>query len=378
MRFRIALFQSWTFWIGAGPVTDAYVLQRLAGVLVGEGSFPRRILDLRDGKLKGKASELAGQIDALPPGLVDLWKHSMTLAQGEFEPGTGLLYADRPSLLAWKETLRPGGKGELSWRGGVDLLHAPVGAVAKDPAAAARARFTFGLLLSEEESALMHGGSTPVWSAAEVFRKAREAGIPAVVLKGKAEGAVLPEAAAVRVRADLESGHVLVIPREPVEIGGRKSTAWWRIDPATGACLGVGDTGEGQATTEGVLILEKISIPMVKRCMKFVVCLNHGIISGKSMQDAGRECMTEFAKDFVKDTAKNGFNQFVKKPINSKLEDSMKGMSPKALDLWKKANKGYEYYDKAKKGHETMTSRSLADRVQLLLGLGIEVAGKLR
>ncbi len=378
VRFRIALFQSWTLWVGAGPVNDVFVLQRLAGVLVGEAGLPRKILDLGEGKVKTKASELADRIDTLPLPLVELWKHAMTMAQGEFEPGTGLLFPGRPSLLSWKEALRPDDKGNLSWRGGVDLLHAPVGAVAKDPAAAARARFTFGLMLSEEESALMGGGPAPVWSAAEVFRKAREAGIAPVVLRGKVEGATVPDSAAARLRGELEAGNVLVIPREPVEIGGRKSTAWWRVDPATGDCLGIGDTGEGQAASEGVLILTKISVPMVKRCMKFVVCLNHGVVSGKSMQDAGRECMTEFAKDFVKDTFNNAFNQFVKKPINDSLENSMKGMDPRALDLWKKANKAKEYYDKAKKGHETMTSGSLSDRVQLLLGLGIEVAGKLR
>ncbi len=370
VRCRLALFKSLTIWPAAGMLNDSYLFDRISRTLVRDGGLPRFFFDAAP-----TPAQVAERLDPLPLGLVEVWQTALRLAQGAFAPGDGACFPDGASLLAWKEELTLGEDGKLRWRGGVDLLHAPLGCVAKSTAAAARARLLFGLLLSEGESSLMEGRAGTLHSTAAVFRKAREAKTPFVLLRGKAEGVTIGARAAVRVRADLEAGLLTLIPKEPVSLGGRPVTAWWRIDPATGACLGIGETGEGQAVSEGVLILEKISIPMVQRCMKFVVCLNVAIGAGRSMQDAGRECMTEFMKDYIKETVDAAVDQFIKDPLKKKATKRIKGgaamMDPGLVELYEKAE---ETWGTANEAIDDLTFSGLRAKVAILLDMGNEIA----
>jgi len=371
VRFRLGLFQSWTLWPAVGTVNDAFLFDRLARMLAAKGGLPAVIFEPADaGRIK--AADLAERLDPLPLGLLQLWQTALHLSQGAFGKGGGSCFPERASLFVWKESVVPGEKGGIRWRGGVDVLAAPLGCVAKAPADAARARFLYGLLVSEGESAMMEKGGAPVFSAAAVFRKTREAKGEILVLKGGLGVALLDAATARRVGEELKAGRVVVIPKDPVEIGGRKATAWWRVDPSTGTCLGIGDTGEGQAVSEGVLVLEKISIPMVKRCMKFVICLNSAVIGGRSMQDAGRTCMTEFVKDHLKETIEGAIDHFITSPIKKNVsataEGSVKDMvdSPLVESLYEKAKEAY--------GVTSDTIDGFAGQMLMLLSFGHDIA----
>lgn len=365
-RFRLALLQSWTLWPAIGTVSDAFLFDRLARMLQ---TLPSAIFDAG---MRPKVSEIAERLDPLPLGIVQFWQTALQLSQGAFKKGEGSCFPEQASLFVWKEAIVPGEKGGARWRGGVDIVSSPLGCVAKAPADAARARFLYGLLLSEGESALMEKGGLPVFSASTVFRNARQAKTPIVVLKGRVEGVTLDPAAAVLVGEELKAGRAVVVPQEPVEIGGRKATAWWRVDPVTGACLGIGDTGEGQAVSEGVLILENISIPMVKRCMKYVICFNTAIIGGRSMQDAGGACMTEFMRDHLKETIEGAIDHFVVSPIKDKVTDVAEGSVKDMVD----APLAEKLYDKAKEayGETTEIIDGFAGQVLLLLSFGHEIA----
>lgn len=365
-RFRLALLQSWTIWPALGTVSDAFLFDRVARML---GTLPSAIFDAEK---RPKASDIAERLDPLPLGVVQFWQTALHLSQGAFKKGEGSCFPERASLFVWKEAIVPAEKGGARWRGGVDILAAPLGCVAKAPVDAARARFLYGLLVSEGESALMEKGGLPVFSASTVFRKAREAKTPIVVLKGRLEGVTLDPAAALLVGEELKAGRVVVIPGAPVELGGRKAAAWWRVDPRTGACLGIGDTGEGQAVSEGVLILENISIPMVKRCMKYVLCFNAAIIGGRSMQDAGRECMTEFMKDHLKETIEGAIDHFVVTPFKEKVTGVAEGAVKDMVD----APLAEKLYDKAKEayGETTEIIDGFAGQLVILLSFGNEIA----
>lgn len=372
-RFRLALFQSWTIWPAVGTLSDAFLFDRLARMLAEGSGLPAIVFESADAKKKSTVSDLAERLDPLPLAVLQLWQTALRLSQGSFGKGGGSCYPERASLFVWKEAVLPGEKSGVSWRGGVDLISAPLGCIAKVPAEAARARFLYGLLLSEGESALLEKGGAPVYSASMVFRKTREAKGEILVLKGGPGNAVLDAATAGRVGEELKAGRVVVIPRAPVEIGGRKATAWWRLDPTTGACLGVGDTGEGQAVSEGVLVLEKISIPMVKRCMKFVICFNGAVIGGRSMQDAGRTCMTEFVRDHIKETIEGAIDHFITSPIKKKVSDTAEGSvkdmvdNPFVENLYERAKEAY--------GVASETIDGFAGQVLMLLTFGHEIAG---
>lgn len=360
IRYRIALIQAWSIWPATGPLNDAFFVERLGTMLARDGGVPGLLLDHVEKKKAAGPSDLAARLDPLPLGLIGVAQSALALSQGELEPGEGLVFNDRPSILFWKEAMVPGKTDEVTWRGGVDLAQAPLGVVAKTAAAAARARMTYGILLTEGESSLMADGKGMLVSAASKLRVARAAKSDFTVVREPFEG--LPPAAA----ADLKAGHVLVLTKAPARSG-----AWWRLDPATGECLGIGDTGEGQAVSEGVLILDNISIPMVDRCMKFVVCLNVGVgMGGASMADAGRECMTEFMKDFVKDTLDAAIKQFVLKEFQkdaSAAGDRMMQdlVGPEYFKLYEKARRCYG---------NARDVGGLRKRVDLLLKMGNDIA----
>jgi hypothetical protein len=56
-----------------------------------------------------------------------------------------------------------------------------------------------------------------------------------------------------KIRRELDAGYTVVAPREVGARDGPGYAAWWRIDPATGATLGMGDRGWGQMVDRAML-----------------------------------------------------------------------------------------------------------------------------
>jgi hypothetical protein len=63
-----------------------------------------------------------------------------------------------------------------------------------------------------------------------------------------------PEDEAARVAADVSAGYMVLVPRKAVLLDGEQHVAWWRVDPASGATIGVMDTGLHGAVDEKALI----------------------------------------------------------------------------------------------------------------------------
>lgn len=110
------------------------------------------------------------------------------------------------------------------------------------------------------------GGCAKVENTSELF-----AGTGAndwVTLRGPADlpklPAGLPNDLKARIAADLRSGLTVVAPRQPITPGPGASASvapaagWWRIDPHTGQCLGIGQQGWGVSTVETAGILRAI------------------------------------------------------------------------------------------------------------------------
>jgi hypothetical protein len=316
-RTRLSLVQSWTLWPATGTLNHAFLFDRIYR-LVGRDGGADLILELAAGAEQDRWRRIADHVDALPLPVVGVVQTAQQLSQSAFESGKGVCFMAEPSLLLWKESLTLREKKKVGFRRGVDIVSAPLGCVATDVRDAARARMLFGLLLSEGESATLGRHAAEVISAARVCRRAREAGIPLLTLnpddESDVESLAVAEEAKVRLRGELRRGYVVITPKQAVAVAGRKVTAWWRINPQDGMCLGVGQSGEGQAVSEGMLVLEHISIPMVENVMKFVACFNAGVAGGQSMQQAGSECGMQFMKDYLKQTLEDAIDQFVLDP----------------------------------------------------------------
>jgi hypothetical protein len=104
-------------------------------------------------------------------------------------------------------------------------------------------------LLQEGEGTVAEGAEHPVSAVAAAFAADIAAGRSWAVVNDMAElDTVAPDLTAdlrQRVLDDLVAGYLAVVPQ-----GGAGAVGWWRIDRATGATVGMGDRGWGQAMAQ--------------------------------------------------------------------------------------------------------------------------------
>ncbi|MEE8605816.1 MAG: hypothetical protein V3S65_10590 [Candidatus Aminicenantaceae bacterium] len=90
-------------------------------------------------------------------------------------------------------------------------------------------------------------------NTAVIFDRAKDQGINWILLKD-VEGSdwdrvhLSPDVKA-RIEQDISEGFLAFVPEKAVKIDGKQVTGWWRLNPATGGTIGVGETGRGQAMT---------------------------------------------------------------------------------------------------------------------------------
>jgi len=166
-----------------------------------------------------------------------------------FEPGSVLRNpVGRPLLRQGFDIVAPGA--------------VPVGGTSADRA---RGGLAYGAYLTDLELALalegLPPGAAPPDNASAAMEQAGAADARFTVLRNQADAGSLAASAdaAAAVRADLESGHLVLAPAA-VRDG---AATWWRVDPGTGVCLGVNERGEGQAMTEREITMVNIVISAV-------------------------------------------------------------------------------------------------------------------
>lgn len=88
-------------------------------------------------------------------------------------------------------------------------------------------------------------GWGPGVSTSWVFERAKDAGLPAVVLMREDPGSLrnVPDETRARIQEDLTNGYLVVAPREGIAVGTDFRLAWWRIDPRSGDTIAMTDEG---------------------------------------------------------------------------------------------------------------------------------------
>jgi hypothetical protein len=105
------------------------------------------------------------------------------------------------------------------------------------------------------ELALPAGSSTGV---GRVFEEATRQGIGTVVLQpGEADPTKLAigEGARARIAEALAAGLVVIVPEQPVALGGKERVGWWLVDPTTGATQDQLHDGRGITMAEFARVL---------------------------------------------------------------------------------------------------------------------------
>jgi len=206
---------------------------------------------------EGKPGQLARELATIRRLASPLY----TLAVGRWAWGGEAqdVYLDHPNLL----TLRSGFSrrdGELVGTAAFDLVD---NQVAVRPHARSRA-FLVSMqqgVIDTGAERLVLGNGRPAFNTMDVFNAAAAAGVnPQLIRAGDPglAGFAIGEDARARLKADLDSGFLAVVPGAPAGISSPSRTGWWRVRPDTGETVGVMDDGLHSSAAVDRAILEKM------------------------------------------------------------------------------------------------------------------------
>jgi hypothetical protein len=236
-------------------LSQAFVDHLAAGSLLANGPLLKAFAgnDRPDAKW---TDEQAGKVEP-GPGRA----YALGLARGQWSPVRGQVYLDRPNVLTYHQLMRLDPSGKVVLYEGFDVVCNDVSVREADPQAAKAVRARQGVADTAAEAALAGGGA--VENASNLFA----AGAEWVTLRGADDPGLqavrLPDDVLARLRRDLADGNVVIVPKKPAGADGRELVAWWRVDPRTGAALGIGRDGWGAAAAENALIHARIMLKAV-------------------------------------------------------------------------------------------------------------------
>lgn len=196
-----------------------------------------------------KAQEAFAELDAFEgpsPALI-----SLALARHRWSRFAANLVISRPNVFSYHSGIRADGAGGYEPWSGFDIVSNDVD-VAGQPADqdAVSIRLEQGVLDTNAE--LYLGPSVTVSANAAGMMSGSLAQSNGWMTLVKTNAARMPQRWAADSRADvqkaLDRGFAAVVPGE--NVASDSTPVWWRVDPASGTTLGVGDRGWGQAMKE--------------------------------------------------------------------------------------------------------------------------------
>lgn len=259
------------------------------------------------GKLPSNFMELFSKLNGMPAAL-----HTLAALRFNLNPLGDWVYVDRPSVVALHTRLRRAGGGDFVAQVDLDIVENAIGVDPLAGESAAILRMSQGVAdTNAEEVSLQKIGNVSANTAAAFNLPPAEEDDWHVLGPGDQAALVVlgyRNDYSAQIAGDLRNGYLVVVPPPPV--GKAALAGWWRIDPKTGATLGIGPTGHGQAMVEYAVILLIESVMAGAQCAL-----------AASMEKALAKTLEEKAKgsDSSKATGegvKAGFEQ-VKKDLGS-------------------------------------------------------------
>lgn len=287
---RVRLLRESSFSITPGRMSDAiaesitcHALQRLvdfASAIVQEG-------------LGGPKVDLSAQFGQGCHGLpAPLLRYELARVQRMERVAAAagcVAFYGSPSVVCWGMDARCDASGQPSTiRHSLDIVENPVryASVSSSPGPEAPRPCVLALRQGVDDTGierLLLEDPGHAMNASNVFRVARESGVETVALApGQEEGLKSLECSAAareRLGADLRAGYAVVVPTRPVTVGGERAVAWWRVDPHTGASLGILEDGSGGDAAETLTVTAVLKGLVLGVALGFV-CIFLAAISG--------------------------------------------------------------------------------------------------
>jgi hypothetical protein len=229
-----------------------------------------------DAPHKSVDDKLMQQLKAFPADL-----YALAMARMDWSSQRDDVYLDSPNIISDHAGLRQDAQGALLNCNAIDIVanHVAVRPGLGDKAFAVR--LTQGIVDTNVELAMV-AGCGQVLNAADVF--ARSAPDQWLVVRSGNDaawtGLKISDDLRARVNANLAAGQVVIIPTHARIIDGTARMSYWRIDAATGQCLGIGENGWGAAMTEQTSLYIKVFM----RSLQAGACL---AIAGYKQSAAG-------------------------------------------------------------------------------------------
>jgi hypothetical protein len=189
-------------------------------------------------------------IRALPPPGGSIGPlHAYALARRLLSPVRRSVFIDSIDLVNLRIHAQADGAGRLQWGALMDVLADGVGVVS----GASRPSFGIRLVQGVADTVAEYvalGGGVRVTNTTSIFAEALAQNLPHVLLRGTTDAAwralEAPPDVRSRVERDMRDGFLVVLPSRLID--GR--LGWWRVDPRSGAAIGVMDDGFHQGDTE--------------------------------------------------------------------------------------------------------------------------------
>lgn len=199
------------------------------------------------------------------------------------DTGCPRVYANRPNLTAFLLTPTNFSEDRTEGEATIDLMFQSLADIPWSgiPAPNAPAAVVAGVLGQVAERLTLEsttGNEVVKPSTASVsalFEEVARQSIPVVaLLPGKPVPSTvsLSNRARVLVTEALDSGYIVVVPEQPVSLGGEALTGWWQIDAATAETFDRMETGLGM-TTLGYADTVKVSVQATPAMRLLSICL---------------------------------------------------------------------------------------------------------
>ncbi len=377
-RVAIALLQRHRAFVPTGFVGATQLTREALSGIVDRRALEDAVA-LKRGEYRGALADAFVGLPDLPIELCQVSDTALAWTAASCA-GKAVCFLARPNLSLLSEFVELIEGDRLVERTVLDLARHEV-AVLGEPAAANAARVFHGLAGSELEGRALRG--TTFFSAA-ILRAAFAEGIDLRLLQGPDEVDALTLDPDVRARmaSEVAGGARVLAPVRAVVIDGHSRYAWWRLPPG-GTVVAVGLDGRGQGTSEGLFVLKEISVPMVKRCMKFVQCFNAAVAGGGTMREAGGACLAQTIQDIVKDSLDRAIDHFVKDPLGSQVDAARAQMLGEEYEaLYQKAKAAWGLYQQAQAALDDPLGQipgigEVSDAARAAMGGGAEIGSAL-
>ena len=238
--------------------TEAFVADLGSASIVANAAALKEFSQERDhGKAKELAARILGNIDVwgVLPDLV-MWRSTLGGQPNDW-------FIDRPNVLNYRVNGPQFDASGVTQRHMIDIASNSVGIRRGAGKGVFQARLEQGVVDTVAELITLSRDLRTAENTASVFALAGTTSQRSVLIGPKesseANGLEWPDDPEARLKEDLDEGFMVVALKQPVSLNGQERVGWWRVDPGSGATIGVMDTGFHVAAGEKAAITSLIA-----------------------------------------------------------------------------------------------------------------------